>query len=205
MMIKKMLLLGAMALAAVAFAVPATASAADEWTDNHVPLQEGQTANQSFEGFLSFNAGPNGTFGCDVTVEIEAEGGSHATIKKFNPTTSTCKGTGPAFTNCELIADKSNVLSAGWDLSFTTTTAGAGTLTATTGDLTIHNEYAGCTSGLPTSHLEFKSIAVTPTLDSKDTITGIHIGGVATTGPVASGTVVPEPADARTLGLTTTP
>jgi hypothetical protein len=193
-----MLLYAAMAAAAVALAVPAAASAADQWTDDHVPLEEGQTATQAFEGFLSFNAGVNGTFGCQETVLVEAAAGSHATVTKFDPTTSTCMGTGPAFTGCVLTDHTFNIVAAGWDLSFTTT---PGKVTATSGDLTIHYEYEGCTSKLPTSHLEFGSVAVTPTLNRQDTITALTFEGFATSGVFLSGTFTPE--GSPTLGLTT--
>jgi len=189
-MLKKMMLLAVAAAALVAFVVPASASA-DVWTDNHNTLEEGQTANQSFEGVLKFFAGPTTTFACNVTVEIEAEGPSGGRVTKFNPTTTECEGTG-GFAGCELEADSSNI-SEGWNINIASTPI---LVTASSGNITIHNEYAGCAA--PDTDLAFTSITVTPT-QVEGTITKLSISGTATNGAVAAGSVTPE--SSLTLGI----
>lgn len=192
-MLKKITLLAMAVGALVVFAVPASASASDVWTDwngaEHATLGEGVTANQSFEGFLQFTAGAAGTFGCNVTVEVEAEGPAGGRITKFNPTTSSCVGTGPGFSGCVLKEDFNNIATAGWNIDVSTTPA---TVTAGSGNLTIRNVYSGCLSGNPGSHLEFASINVTPTLNGEGTITALTISGSSTVGVPAEGTVTPE-------------
>jgi hypothetical protein len=190
-MLKKMTLL-AMAVAAIAaFAVPASASAATDWTDNGAVVANGVDISQGFEGKLQFAVSGVGTFGCEVTIKITITGPTSAEITQFNPTTSTCVGTG-AFEKCKLKSDKSTVP---W-----TITNGATTLAVTASPLTVFNEYeAGCGVGA-TSDLVFEAgITVTPTL-VEGRITSLAIAGTSTSGAVASGSVVPE-AGSKTIGL----
>lgn len=87
-MIKKMLLLASMALAAVAFAVPASASA--NWTANQAPLTE--NAVVEFSGPASFQI--PGTAGAEATIHAEIElkaGSTTGTVLSFTDTS--CKGT----------------------------------------------------------------------------------------------------------------
>jgi hypothetical protein len=97
-MFKKMMLLASLALAALAFAVPASASASGHFTDNHGPVTGSVTA--SFSGPATFVVPNVASYECIVhaTVTVETAGG---TIKSFEPTKNTCVG-GGALTNCEL-------------------------------------------------------------------------------------------------------
>ncbi len=201
-MLKKMMLL-AMAVAAIAaFAVPASASAATDWTHNDVLVPAGSNFSQSFEGKLSFTVAPpivpvHSTYGCQVTIEINVTGPTAATVKKFNPTTSTCEGTG-VFAGCKLKADKNNIPAAGWAIENLVTDLAVKHPTAGT-DLTIFNEYEGC--AVPSSDLEFKEVTVTPTLNAGKTITSLAISGTSTTGAVASGSLGLDVPSVPTLGL----
>jgi len=200
MNLKKILLLSSMALAAIAFAVPATASATNlTWTDDHVHIAGDDEFTQGFEGPLSFDT-PFGSFGCEeVTVAVVATS-TGATIEEFKPTTNTCTGTG-AFVNCELTNDTFNTP---WQVSTTTTDL---VVTKTGGDIEIHNFYGEkngqpCGVGSTTSSL-FGSIAIVPELDGEGTIKALEIGEEQkdTTGNItATGFVTPE--NGPTLGLT---
>jgi hypothetical protein len=204
--------------ALVAFAVPATASATDVWTDwnglKHETLGVGKTASQSFEGFLGFTTPSpplpvKSSFGCNVTVEIRAEGPSGGKVTKFVPTTTECDGTG-IFAGCVLREDFSNIttidiiegeeeVTENWAIDVSPTPA---KVTATSGDLTIHNIYQECPSGVTTSHLEFGSLVVTPNLTGEGTIAALSISAGATNGAtIVSGTVTPE--NGLTLGIET--
>jgi hypothetical protein len=190
-MIKKMMLLASALAALVAFAVPATASA-DSWADNGVALGAGVDITQNYEGFLQFNTGPGGVFGCEVTITITTNGPSAAQVTKFSPTTETCVGT-VAFEGCKLIADKSNV---NFSINNAITPL---VVTKPEGRITIHNEYqAGtCKGGQTTSHLEFNS--VNAAVEGTNPINKLTISGTAINGVTAAGSLVPE--GTATLGL----
>ena len=192
MTIKKMLLLASMALAAVAFAVPATASAkTDVWTADGETLGPGEEATAGFEGFLAFTtpqpAVPvHSTYGCQVTVAINAVGEAGGTVEAFNPTTGTCEGTG-VFTGCKL---KEHTTNPPWNINVATTPG------SVTGPITIHNIYEGCGFGSPTSHLVFNAVSVEPTVIGGDltfTVAGIATNGVTT----ALGSVSQETKDGK--------
>jgi hypothetical protein len=107
-MLKKMMLLAGMALAVVAFAGPASASAA-EWIHNvegeEVPAVSGES--EDFTGFAKFEVTVlEGTsFGCVVHAHVVLGGGSTANVTGFEITTSTCVGEG-LLAGCELSADQ---------------------------------------------------------------------------------------------------
>jgi hypothetical protein len=183
-MLKKITLLAMAVGALVAFAAPASALAATDWTHNGSVVSEPVDLTETFEGELRFFAGVSDSFGCQVTVKATVTGPTSAELTEFNPTTSSCSGTGK-FAGCVLIADSNN---APW-----TVTNGATTLsvTKTGGNVTVFNEYeAGCSEA--TSHLEFTSVTVTPTLNGSGVITKLTISGTATNGAVAAGSVEPE-------------
>ncbi len=202
MTLRKMMLLAGMALAAIAFAVPASASAAStHWTDDHEVVSSPANITAPFEGFLKFTVAPpfvpvHSTFGCQVTIKVNVTGPTAAQITEFRPTTTECLGTG-VFTGCQLEEDVSNV-----PFSIANTDADLD-ITKPGGDITVFNKYESCAGGaLPNSDLLFPSITATPTLDSEGTIEEIHISGTATTtSAAASGSVKPE--GANTLGLVT--
>jgi hypothetical protein len=187
-MLKKMMVL-AMALAALA--VPASASA-DSWADAGTPIEAGADITQPYEGFLQFNTGPTGIFGCDVTVTITTEGPHVAEVTKFSPTTSTCVGTG-AFKGCVLVKDTSNVP---WDINNIATPL---VVTKLGGNPTIHYEFKekSCAAAQTTSHLEFAQINLA--VEGTNPITKLTFSGKSTSGVPIEGSVKPE--GTATLGL----
>jgi hypothetical protein len=174
MKLKKMLLLATMALAVVAFAAPAAA---------HAEQHEFNEATESYEGPLKFTAAGVGSYECQVTVSINAEGGTTAEVEAFTPTTSTCVGTG-AFTGCKLKEHTSSV-------PFTAHTTETNDLKITDepGNIVIHNVYEGCL--VPETTLEFAEVTATPN-PTTGPIHSISISGTSTSGVVASGTVTAE-------------
>lgn len=201
MSIKKILLLASMAVAAIAFAAPASASA--EWTftdfrDNeHKHVETNQHFEQAFEGFLGFST-VVGTYQCEVTVKVTTTGPNSAKVKEFNVTTPTCEGTG-FFAGCELANDSNNLGETTWTINLTTSD-GVMHVKRHAGDLTIFNEYKeGCF--FETSHLEFGEVTLTPTLDGEGTFSKLTLSGTDTSGNVtAFGSVEPE--NGPTLGMT---
>ncbi|HEX5712777.1 MAG TPA: hypothetical protein VFX85_05640 [Solirubrobacterales bacterium] len=184
-MLKKTILLAAALAAFVAFAVPATASA-DKWAKEGISLGAGQEITQAYEGFLQFNTGATGTFGCDVTITIKTNGPSEAQVTSFSPTTGTCVGT-VAFKGCKLIADKSNVP---FNVSNASTPLGVTRVGG--GNITIHNEYeaGSCAGKQTTSHLEFATISAA--VEGTNPISKLTISGTSTVGVPASGSLTPE-------------
>jgi hypothetical protein len=145
-MFKKMMLLASMALAAVAFAVPASASAL-EWTDNGSAFEG--TASDTLTGFFGFgNPEPGKTkFGCVVHFGFSVTGGSTTgSLNSYTPTTATCKGEG-AFTGCELVEDATTI-PAGTAIHITGTNSATVTAPEVEEEIqpiVLHNVYnAGC-------------------------------------------------------------
>jgi len=173
------------------FVVPAFASA-DSWADNGVALAAGEQITQSYEGFVQFNTGPTGAFGCQVTVTMMTNGPNAAQITKFSPTTSTCEGT-TAFKGCKLVKDSSNLP---WDVSSAATPL---VVTRAGGNITFHNEYeAGtCTGKQTTSHLEFKEVKLA--VEGTNPITKLTVSGKSTAGISLEGSLIPE--GTATLGI----
>ncbi|HEV7769188.1 MAG TPA: hypothetical protein VGO66_00845 [Solirubrobacterales bacterium] len=100
---RKLALLASMALIALAFALPASASAYTEWTYNGAPLEEGEVASQSFEGKFSWWILQLGKYSCDVSVEIEAEGFTGGWVSSFLQDAESCSGT-LFWGGCQLVA-----------------------------------------------------------------------------------------------------
>jgi hypothetical protein len=159
-MLKKMMLLAGMALALVAFAGTASASAASwvHWTtiegvEEHTTIE---AFEEDFTGFAQFaaEAAPANNFGCVVHAHLVAStvnGEAHGEITSFEVTTETCKGEG-AFAACKLKADSSTVP---W------------TVDVNTSDLTITgvgitNQYEGEKCPFTGSSLSFPEITATP-------------------------------------------
>jgi len=190
-MLKKATLLIMVALTAITVVSPVSASA-DEWTDAGTVLGESETLSESYEGVLTLSAGLAGTFSCEVTVVVEAEGPSNATLTKFNPTTSSCSGT-KAFAGCVLTNEGSN-LSSGWHVTSMTPLV----ITSTGGDITIQYQYSNCLGGQSASHADFGSWPGTFEVHGV-VITKLNISAVATSGVALSGALVPE--GTPTLGI----
>jgi len=183
-MLKKMMLLALMALAATAFAIPTSASA-DQWIYEGAEIGEGEELEQAYEGVLSFNTGPTGAFGCQVTAMVITEGPEAGRVTSFSPTTGTCTGT-IAFKGCVLAHHTANVP---WRIGLASTPL---VVTKPGGNLTIHNEYLPetCAGKQTTSHLEFKEIKAA--VEGTNPITKLVISGTATNGVPASGSLTPE-------------
>lgn len=180
MSIKKMLLLASMALAAIAFAAPATASA--EWTHEGEPI--GDKANISLSGTVGFAGAGGAAFECVVHSSVTLEPGTTGTVKSFQITTNTCKGTGP-LENCVLAND--TVIGLPWVVH---TNGTAMTIT----DVTITNHYVDNTPACPvhTTVLHFASATATP--DSTSAMSSVTVSGTATSGAVAFGSFAVTPA-----------
>jgi hypothetical protein len=177
-----MLLTAALA-ALVGLAVPAVASA-DKWADEGILLEAGQRIKQSYEGFLGFNTGVTGSFGCDVTITITTYGPNEAQVTSFSPTTETCVGT-VAFKGCKLIKHSSDVP---WNVSNVSTPL---SVTKAAGNLITHSEYekGSCAGKQTTSHLEYASISAAVEGTSpitKLTFSGTSIPGIPITGSLSA-------------------
>jgi len=153
-MFKKMMLLAGMALSAIAFAVPASASAF-EWTDEGGAFEG--TATDTLSGRISFGNPEAGKtkFGCIAHAGLNVKGGSTTgSLTSFSPTTGTCSGEG-TFAGCTLAEDSTTIpASASLDITGTNTV----TLTTAAGEpIVLHNVYkVGCPiekSTLTVSHL----------------------------------------------------
>ena len=188
-MLKKMMLLATAVAAIAAFAIPASASATDVWLANGETLGAEETATQSYEGLLEFTAPSVGSFGCEVTLTIMAEGPSGGTVTTFAPTTSSCSGTG-VFSGCKLVHHTSNIAK-GWkvDISATGGVTPA-SITIPGAFMTFSHVYEGCM--VPSSSLSFASITLTPTLGFEAEVEHFHMHGVSTSGATTAGSVEPE-------------
>lgn len=171
-MIKKMMLLAGMALAAIAFAVPASASAL-EWTDNGSPVAE--EVEEEFAGRISFgNPLPGQTkFGCDVDVGVTVDPEGHATVTTFDITTSTCEGV-LGFAGCELIEDSVTGLPATLGIVNTNTVA-------ITSAIVIHNHYGGAACTFTKSTLTAAANTIHLTLQNSGTTLPSSISGAIET------------------------
>jgi hypothetical protein len=171
-MLKKMMLLASLALAAIAFAVPASASA-QVWNGTHT---------DSLTGFIAFGNPAAGAtkFGCQAHAAFTVTGNTTTgTLETFVPTTSTCVGEG-SFTGCELVEHETTIPN---DTTIHITGTNSVTLTTPTGTaIVIHNVYdEGCAiekSTLTVTHLNLN----TPTVSQGNTnsnLTDVTISGLA--------------------------
>jgi hypothetical protein len=171
-MLKKMILLASLALAAIAFAVPASASA-QVWTGTHT---------DSLTGFIVFGnpAAGQTKFGCEMHVAFTVAGNTTTgSLETFEPTTATCVGEG-SYTGCELVEHETTIPN---DTTIHITGTNSVTLTTPTGTaIVIHNIYdEGCAiekSTLTVTHLTLN----TPTVAQGNTdsnLTDVTISGLA--------------------------
>ena len=184
------MLLTATALVALAFTVPASASANPlTWKDNGVVLKAGEHATLTFTGQLAEEYLSHlSTFSCEWNMTLTAEGGHTGTITKFEPVTKSCSGTGK-FVNCTLDTDKVSTLPA---VVHTTTTD-----LEITG-ITIEYFFAGTGCANTSLTTIFKKITATP--NKLDPIASIFLSGVDVTGShFLNGTL--KAANPNTLGL----
>jgi len=151
-MLKKMMLLAGMALAAIAFAVPASASA-QVWNGTHT---------DTLTGFISFGNPVAGQskFGCEAHAAFTVEEGTTTgELETFVPTTETCVGEG-AFAGCSLVEDETTI-PAGTAIHITETNKV--TLTTPIGSpIVIHNVY-NSTCAIEKSTLTVTGLVLTGT------------------------------------------
>jgi hypothetical protein len=169
-MLKKMMLLSSMALAAVAFAVPASASAQALWAHDGVPLSHETVTFSGFAEFHLIDSPVPASFGCVVhaTVTIYNDPEAHGDVTDFEVTTETCEGTG-VLKGCQLIGH-----------SNTAEGAGSWTVDVTTEHFTITNVQItdafneGCAA--PGAILHFPEITAAP--DNAEEISSVTISGL---------------------------
>jgi hypothetical protein len=127
-----------------------------------------------------------------VTIKLTVTGPTAAQITEFNPTTSTCKGTG-AFTKCTVIGDKANVpLTVENDA--TVLTFKNLIITYTYGPNAVECPLVGSPA------MTFPVTTVTPNQAGAPlVITSVAMVSTATSGAIASGSLVPE--SVKTFGL----
>lgn len=184
-MLKKMIVLATAVAAFAAFAIPASASAANlQWQHNEVPVKAGQEFNESFEGpFYYVRAEGIGTFQCNVTSNLRVTGPEKAEITEFSPQLSSCHGT-EKLVKCTLTANVANVP---W-----TITNGVKNLTATKpgGNMTWASTYGGyeCPLFGPSTR-EWASLTITPS--GIDPIRRLTWTGTARNGLFSEGSFTP--------------
>lgn len=207
-LMKKTILLASMAMMALAFAIPASASAY-KWTANSTYMkqieveeeiveveankisyfEEEETApvSQQFEGRFGFSYPSVGSFDCDATIEVEVSEGSGGKISKLvrDASPETCEGTG-RWNGCYPAELTSNV-AAGWNIDVKSSPV----ITSSSGTLAIVDKYEGCSQLYPYT-MSFQAIQLVPTLDSEGRITKFVLEGTQTTGVhVVLGTFTP--------------
>lgn len=166
MSIRKMVLLACAAVATVAFAVPAAASAV-EWTKETSPLT--QNENAEFTGTAGFETPGVGGVECVVHVPVTLEPGSTGTVDDFEITTSTCEGFG-IFADCELVDHELTGMP--WIMHATVQEDGTRDVDIT--NIVIHNEFdPECE--IQNVTLTFGSVTATP--DKADPISHITLSG----------------------------
>jgi hypothetical protein len=164
-MLKKMMLLASLALAVVAFAAPASASAQGTLFDGTTPIPTGNHITLETTGVISFDV-PElaSSFGCNSHPKVTLVSGhpSTGTVEAFNITTSECAGTG-LLEGCVLANDTTNKPAV--DVSATV-------LTIT--NIEINNVFAeGCI--VPGSKLTFPAVVATP--DNTKSISSVKVSG----------------------------
>jgi hypothetical protein len=139
MAIRKMFTIAALALAAVAFVVPSSASANPlKWKDDGAYLVEMEHATLQFKGNITFKyLNESNTFTCEANVTLTAEPGTTGTLTTFELVPGTCSGKG-IWANCLLKSQEFEPL----PVEVHTTTGG---FTVTTTVFRLKYEGMGCT------------------------------------------------------------
>jgi hypothetical protein len=164
-MLKKMMLLAGLALSAVAFAAPASASAQGTLFDEGTPIPAGNHATLETTGVIGFDV-PElaSSFGCNSHPKVTLVSGhpSTGTVTAFNITTSECAGTG-LLEGCELANDTTNT---------PTVDVSATVLTIT--NIKINNVFKeGCI--VPASQWTFPAVVATP--NNTKAISSVKVSG----------------------------
>lgn len=177
---RKALLLASMALVVTAFAVPASASAAWNWTQEGKQVKEGTNGlTFPFEGRVGWSL-PYGesnliSIFCTVKATIAAEGPNKAQITEWDPREETCEG-GGAYASCYVTSATINApLTLSIEESFG---APVLKLTKTGGNITTIEELGYPCEGSVKN--EWASITGTPTLNENGRITSIKMSGEST-------------------------
>lgn len=160
---KKILLFGSMALAALAFAAPAMATTEAFWTMGGATETAAQTVE--LKGKAKFNTLGTG-IECEVIAKVTAnEGGVHSSTGHvhFKVVTSTCAGFGGTYGGCK-VSQITGTNAAG-ELEFLyhlTNTSGARTIVVTA--VSITSDLTNCTHTEHTSvRITFTTVVATPT------------------------------------------
>ena len=137
-----------------------------------------------------------------MTSKVEGNGTTVGVVETFEPTTTSCLGTG-VFTGCELVADQSNA-------PFTATTTAAGDIVLTDdepGNITILNGYNNCLFGVLGSHLELAEVTATPTVSGSNphNVDTLHVHGLTANGSAITSGILHKEEATSALKLKTTP
>lgn len=175
-MLKKMVVLATAVAALVAFAVPASASAAWNWTHGGVKPKEGQNFTHPFEGTVGWSAGQGGgmlgSIYCGTKATITTEGPTKAQVTQWESNVSTCVGKG--WFACSMSSATRNV---SWTITIEEV-FGSPVLRFTKpgGNITFVEEVASPCSGPPIEN-KWESFTATPTLDANGKITSLELAG----------------------------
>jgi hypothetical protein len=182
---KKIALLVSMSLAALAFAIPASASAYTEWTVFGQGEGEG---TEVYEGPFTWQIKSPyldpGAFRCNAAITLEVvkpgESAGESRIVGFERDPSSCVGEG-SYSNCPLKSMSDN-LSSGWDVNL------GSPLTVTnhsTGPIVIATKYDYVNSMCPRTQDEGRfgsGLEFVPTLDKYGQITEFKLNGFTESG-----------------------
>lgn len=196
MSIKKALLLASMALAAIAFAAPASAFGQGEIVDvtNEKTITSGTEIDLA--GEAEFTSLGTGIF-CDVEATVTADTATTGTTD-FTINTPSCEGFGFLYQGCDVVGDVTSEYHVDVETTdFTVTNA------------EIFSDLENCESGLTFTDLTFESVTITPdTYGPHGGITTVELSGEGeahadpgTLGVEAHGTLHLAPGDADTWDI----
>ncbi|HWM63895.1 MAG TPA: hypothetical protein VNP96_07905 [Solirubrobacterales bacterium] len=185
MNLKRIMLVASMALALVAVAAPASASA--NWLKHHKPIT--QNEHIEVEGVLGFAIPGVASYRCeiDITATLFA-GTTTGEIDTFDITTNKCVGEG-GLQACTLKGDHTFDLP--WEMHVETNEAGEPDITIT--DVTITNTYNDNTPNCPVHDSTVIFPAVTATPDNPTTMSTLTVSGTGAGGIQAFGTASVTP------------
>lgn len=201
MTLKKMMLLASMALAALAFAVPASASAY-EWTvfGGSEPVTEGQVASDPYEGDFGFLFQPGNTgYTCHADLMLngygpDGNGVSTGEISDLKLDPESCQGSG-AYAGCELTSQSNNLTGKLFSIASSPFSIS---------NAQIIERFENCSNEyLKSKQLNFASLEFVPTLDAQGVITEFTLEGTDTMGigTYVFGPFTPAPSAWLELGI----
>ncbi|HWM63899.1 MAG TPA: hypothetical protein VNP96_07925 [Solirubrobacterales bacterium] len=163
-------------LAFSALAIPASASATDEWTHEGNPL-EGHVEIKA-TGPASFQIPGIASYECEAHLIYTISDAGVTTVTKYEFTTDKCKG-GGLLAKCKLKEEK--ITNLPWPAHVM---GGGFVITDTTIDYTFEVKPGECE--IEEIKLSFKKVENQP--DNPEEISDVSISGVAENGAIASGT-----------------